>query len=113
MTPERTEKLLSVLRKRQPDLTLIADQINKPRNLSALVRNCDAVGIHTIHAVVPKEGYRTYRGTAKGSDYYVKTRAHGKVESAIQSVRDQGMKVVAAHFSERAIDYRAFDFTQP
>ncbi|MCP4598578.1 tRNA (guanosine(18)-2'-O)-methyltransferase TrmH [Neptuniibacter sp.] len=113
MTPERTEKLLKVLHRRQPDLTLIADQVNKPRNLSALIRNCDAVGIHSVHTVVPKEGYRTYRGTAKGSDFYVKTRQHHDVVSAIETVKAQGMKVVAAHFSDRAIDYRDFDYTQP
>lgn len=113
MTPERTAKLLSVLKRRQKDLTLIADQVNKPRNLSALVRNCDAVGIHAIHTVVPKEGYRTYRGTAKGSDYYVKTRSHQDVTSAIKTVQGSGMKVVAAHFSSEAIDYREFDYTQP
>lgn len=113
MTPERTAKLLAVLERRQPDLSLIADQVNKPRNLSALVRNCDAVGIHAIHTVVPEEGYRTYRGTAKGSDFYVKARQHETVEHAIQTVKDAGMQVVAAHFSEQAKDYREFDFTQP
>ena len=113
MTPERIAKLTSVLHRRQPDLSLIADQVNKPRNLSALVRNCDAVGIHAIHTVVPKEGYRTYRGTAKGSDFYVKTRQHNTVEQAIDVVKGQGMRVVAAHFSSRAIDYRDYDFTQP
>lgn len=113
MTPERTQKLLQVLHRRQPDLSLIADQVNKPRNLSALIRNCDAVGIHSVHTVVPKEGYRTYRGTAKGSDYYVKTLQHTDVLSAIECVKSKGMKVVAAHFSDRAEDYREFDYTQP
>lgn len=113
MTPERTQKLLQVLHRRQPDLSLIADQVNKPRNLSALIRNCDAVGIHSVHTVVPKEGYRTYRGTAKGSDYYVKTLQHTDVLSAIDCVKSKGMKVVAAHFSDRAEDYREFDYTQP
>lgn len=113
MTPERTEKLLQVLKRRQTSLSLIADQVNKPRNLSALIRNCDAVGIHRIHSVVPREGYRTYRGTAKGSDYYVKNSQHYDVVSAINTVKAQGMKVVAAHFTERAIDYREYDYTQP
>ncbi|WP_286238230.1 tRNA (guanosine(18)-2'-O)-methyltransferase TrmH [Neptuniibacter halophilus] len=113
MTPERTQRLLQVLHRRQPDLSLIADQVNKPRNLSALIRNCDAVGIHQVHTVVPKEGYRTYRGTAKGSDFYVKTCQHGDVESAIARVQGEGMQVVAAHFSDRAIDYREFDYTRP
>ncbi|MGH1462150.1 MAG: tRNA (guanosine(18)-2'-O)-methyltransferase TrmH [Neptuniibacter sp.] len=113
MTPERTQKLLRVLYRRQPDLSLIADQVNKPRNLSALIRNCDAVGIHTVHTVVPKEGYRTYRGTAKGSDFYVKTRQHNDVTRAIETVKSQGMKVVAAHFTEKSVDYRDYDYTQP
>lgn len=113
MTPERTAKLLSVLQRRQKDLTLIADQVNKPRNLSALIRNCDAVGIHAVHTVVPREGYRTYRGTAKGSDFYVKTHQYQDVESAIKTVQTSGMKVVAAHFSSEAVDYREFDYTQP
>ncbi len=113
MTPERTAKLRAVLERRQADLTLIADQVNKPRNLSALIRNCDAVGIHSIHTVVPKEGYRTYRGTAKGSDFYVKNRQHQSIESAVDTVKSAGMQVVAAHFSDQAVDYREIDFTQP
>ena len=49
MTPEREQRLLEVLRRRQPDLTLIADKVHKPRNIAALVRNCDAVGIPRMH----------------------------------------------------------------
>lgn len=113
MTPERLQKLLSILHRRQPDLTLIADQVNKPRNLSALIRNCDAAGIHSIHTVVPEEGYRTYRGTARGSDFYVKNKTHDTFSEAAKQVRAKGMKIVAAHFSDRAIDYREFDYTQP
>ena len=35
----------TVLAQRQPDLTVLAEQLHKPRNLSAIVRTCDAVGI--------------------------------------------------------------------
>ena len=45
MTPKRIARLRQVLDRRQPDLTLVTDFVHKPRNLSALVRICDAVGL--------------------------------------------------------------------
>ena len=112
MTPERKQKLLGVLQRRQPDLTLIADRVHKPRNVAALVRNADAVGIHQIHCIAPKEGYR-FRGTTQGSDRWVSTVNHESFSEAIDAVRAKGMKIYAAHFSERAVDYRQVDYTQP
>jgi len=113
MTPQRLETLRLLLQRRQTDLTIIADQVNKPRNLSALMRNADAVGIHMIHTVVPEVGYRNYRGTARGSDRYVKCQQHETFQSAYEQIKQQGMTLVAAHFSEQAIPYREFDYTRP
>jgi len=60
ITPERLQRITSVLDRRQPDLTLITDEVHKQRNLAAIVRNCDAVGIDEIHSIVPSEAYQTY-----------------------------------------------------
>lgn len=113
MTPEREQKLLAVLQRRQPDLTLIAEQVHKPRNISALIRNCDAAGIAEMHVVRPPEGYRHYRGTALGSDRWLDTRLHDSLEQAIAAVRAQGMQVYAAHLSAAAVPYREVDYTRP
>lgn len=113
MTPEREEKLLSVLQRRQPDLTLIAEQVHKPRNISALIRNCDAAGVAEVQVVKPKEGYHNYRGTALGSDRWVDVALHETLDSAIDKVRAQGMKVYAAHLSDEAVSYRDVDMTEP
>ncbi|MEH6575441.1 MAG: tRNA (guanosine(18)-2'-O)-methyltransferase TrmH [Amphritea sp.] len=112
MTPERKQKLITTLERRQPDMNLITDQVHKPRNLAALIRTCDAVGIPYAHTVTPKEGYE-FKGTTKGSDRWVKTINHDSCEAAIAAVKSQGMKVYAAHFSERAVDYRSVDYTLP
>ncbi|SIQ66827.1 tRNA (guanosine(18)-2'-O)-methyltransferase TrmH [Marinobacterium stanieri] len=113
MTPEREQKLLSVLQRRQPDLTLIAEQVHKPRNISALIRNCDAAGVPEVQVVKPKEGYHNYRGTALGSDRWVDTALHETLDDAVDKVRAQGMKIYAAHFSDEAVPYREVDYTQP
>lgn len=112
MTPERKQKLISTLEKRQPDLHLITDQVHKPRNLAALIRTCDAVGIPYVHTVTPKTGY-VFKGTAKGSDRWVKTISHNSCQQAIEQVKSKGLKVYAAHFSERAVDYRHVDYAIP
>jgi len=43
MTDRRRQKIDSVLADRQPDLTVLAERLYKPRNFSAIVRTCDAV----------------------------------------------------------------------
>ena len=50
MTPERFQKIKKILNKREKDLTLILDNVNKPHNLAAMIRTCDAIGIGKIHA---------------------------------------------------------------
>ena len=42
-----------MLDRRQPDLTVLTDRVHKPHNLSAILRNCDAVGVLEAHAVPP------------------------------------------------------------
>lgn len=113
MTPERYKKLKRTLDRRQPDLTLITEQIHKPRNIAALVRTSDAVGIQTLHMVWPWDDHRPYSGTAMGSDRWVDVVRHDSMASGIQALQSNGMRVYAAHLSDQSQDYREIDYTQP
>lgn len=113
MTPERIAKLRQVLDRRQPDLTVITDFVHKQRNASAIVRNCDAVGIMTAHAVVDKTDYKAFRGTAMGSHRWVKVIRHASLNQAMEAVRQSGMQVVAAHPAEGSRNYTEIDYTEP
>lgn len=113
MTPERYHKLRQTLDKRQPDLTLLTEQIHKPRNIAALVRTADAVGIHDIHMVWPFDKHRAYSGTAMGSDRWVNIIRHETMGEGIDTLQGRGYKVYAAHFSDQAVDYRSVDYSVP
>ena len=113
MTPERIARLRAVLDKRQPDLTVLTDFVHKQRNLSAIVRNCDAVGIQTLHAVVGDEDYRAFRGTAMGSHSWVDVIRHREPQAVLDDLKVDGYQVLAAHFNQRTVDYRAVDYTRP
>lgn len=113
MTPERYQKIRHTLNLRQPDLTVLTEQLHKPRNIAALVRTCDAVGIHEMNMVWPWDKHRHYSGTAMGSDRWVDIARHDSMTQAINTLHDKHYKIYAAHLSEKAIDYRLIDYTVP
>jgi len=113
MTPERIEKLRAVLDRRQPDLSVITDYVHKGRNLSAIVRTADAVGIADVHCVIGDKDYRSFRGTALGSHRWVNVERYNTVEVPVAALKARGFQIVAAQLSERAIDYHQLDYTLP
>lgn len=113
MTPERYSKLRRTLDLRQPDLTILTEQLHKPRNIAALLRTSDAVGIHELNMVWPWDKHRNYSGTAMGSDRWVDIVRHETMSKAIESLQAKNYKIYAAHLSTSAIDYREVDYTVP
>jgi len=114
VTPDRIARLRQVLAMRQPDLTVITDFVHKQRNLSAIIRNCDAVGIMRVRAVLGEEEYRgAFRGTTMGSHRWVDVERFESVGEALAPLKAQDFQIIAAHLSPDAIDYRELDFTRP
>ncbi|GAB4494122.1 MAG: tRNA (guanosine(18)-2'-O)-methyltransferase TrmH [Saprospiraceae bacterium] len=79
MNPSREQKLRSVIRQSQPDLTVVLENIFDPLNISAVLRSCDAVGVREVFVVYTKQyldkrglvlGKRTSGGTFKWIDVY-------------------------------------------
>ena len=112
MTPERWRTLNRVLNVRQPDLTVLLDNVHKPHNLSAILRTCDAVGVLAAHAVWPNPKLRPSGGIAAGADKWVPVHTHRTVDSAIRQLRAQGFRVLVATRSEHAQDYCLPDYIQ-
>ena len=54
MTPERHQRLTSVLNKRQGDITIVLENVFDPHNISAVMRTADAVGVQDIYILNTK-----------------------------------------------------------
>jgi tRNA (guanosine-2'-O-)-methyltransferase len=113
MTPERVARLDAVLAKRQPDLTVFAENLHKPRNFSAMVRNCDAVGINQMHTLPGENELRTHWNTSQGAEKWMRIKTHKSSRNACTYLKSNGFKLVAAHLSDAAIDYREVNYSQP
>jgi tRNA (guanosine-2'-O-)-methyltransferase len=113
MTQRRYHRIQQMLRRRQPDLTLIAEDVHKPHNLSAILRSADAVGVERVHATNPTGGLPTYSATSASAERWVELLVHPDLASAVASVRASGVQLLAAHFAPDACDFRAVDYTLP
>jgi tRNA (guanosine-2'-O-)-methyltransferase len=113
MTPQRYQKLRQVLDSRQPDLTVLLDNVHKPHNFSAILRSCDAVGVFEAHAVWQDPTLRPSRLTSSGTGKWVGIRTHPDIDSAVADLRGLGFRLIAAHPENGALDYRDIDYTRP
>lgn len=113
MTPEREKRLTDVLIKRQPNLTVVLENVFDPHNISAVMRTCDAVGIQEIYVLntaIPRHkkwGARSSSSAAK----WLTIHQFTEMEACFQALRKKYDKIFCTHLSQDAVDLYALDFT--
>src|SRR5687767_8751451 len=101
MTSERRDKLLQVLSKRQPDLTVVLENVFDPHNISAVMRTCDAVGIQEIYILntrIPphrKWGAKSSSSAAK----WLTIHSFDNTEACFSTLRSRYSKILTTHLS--------------
>ena len=113
LLPRRFERLKSVLNHRMADLTVLLEHVEKPHNLSAILRSCDAVGALEAHIVSLQGRPRTFNSTAQGSQKWVALNDHPDIETAISNLKNKGFQFYGTHLGVEAKDYRDCDFKGP
>jgi tRNA (guanosine-2'-O-)-methyltransferase len=113
MTPDRFRRLRAVLDRRQPDLTVLMDNVHKRHNFAAVMRTCDAVGVLEVHGVWPDPRYRPSHDASAGVGKWLPVRTHETIEAAAAALHARGFTIVAAHAAPGAVDFRTVDYARP
>lgn len=114
MTPQRSEKLLKVLQKRQANLTVVLENVQDPHNISAVMRTCDAVGIQDIYVVttkIPRHkkwGYKSSSSALK----WLTIHKFDSIEECVKELRKKYSKILTTHLSSDAISLHDINFTE-
>jgi tRNA (guanosine-2'-O-)-methyltransferase len=114
MTPERTDKLIKVLSKRQSNLTVVMENVQDPHNISAVLRTCDAVGIQDIYILttkIPRHkkfGYKSSSSALK----WLTIHEFDHLEECMNAVRKNFSKILTTHLSSDAVQLYDIDFTE-
>ncbi|CAN5413838.1 tRNA (guanosine(18)-2'-O)-methyltransferase TrmH [soil metagenome] len=114
MTPERTERLLQVLDKRQPDLTVILENVLDPHNISAVMRTCDAVGIHEIFVLnshIPRHKKFGPRSSSS-ADKWLTIHQFEDLETCVAAVRKKYDFIYTTHLASNAVSLYELDLTR-
>jgi tRNA (guanosine-2'-O-)-methyltransferase len=114
MLTERTEKLLQVLHQRQPDLTVILENVNDPHNVSAVMRTCDAVGISELYVLNTTIARHKRFGprSSSSADKWVAIRQFEDLDECIQAVRQKYDFIYTTHLATDAITLYELDLTR-
>ena len=110
--PRRFERIKNVLNCRMKNLTVLVEAVNKPHNLSAILRTCDAAGVFEANFISEKDKVKTFNSTAQGSQKWVKLNNHETTISAISELKKKGFKLYGTTLNERSTDYRNFDYSE-
>jgi len=113
MNPDRFARLRSALARRQPDLTVLMDRVSKSHNFSAILRNCDAVGVLDAHVVPPLWGLDLHHGSSGGTRKWIYVHRHSDATNAVARLKEEGFSLVAAHPAQDSVDFREVDYTVP
>ena len=110
--PRRFQRIKNVLNSRMGDLTVLIEGVNKPHNLSAIIRTCDAAGVFQANFICDNSNVKTFNSTAQGSQKWVKLRNHESYLEATNMLRKEGFKLYGTSLNKDSIDYRDLDFTK-
>ena len=113
LLPRRFERLKSVLNRRISDLTVLIENVEKPHNLSAIIRSCDAVGVLEAYAIFKKEKFLTFNSTAQGSQKWVQINQYQETCKAITVLKNKGFKLYGTNLNPKSLDYRECNFKGP
>ena len=114
MNPQRKEKLVSVLDKRQDNLTIVLENVFDPHNISAVMRTCDAVGVQEVYILntkIPRHkkwGPKSSSSAAK----WLSVHQYENAEECFSSLRKRYSSILTTHLTNDALSLHQLDLTR-
>lgn len=113
-TSKRIEKMRMVLKNRQPDLSIICENIHDPHNVSAILRSCDSVGVQQVYLLYNHEEFpKLVKKSSASAKKWIETI---KVKNEIElreKLKSEGRTIYATHINQKADSIFNVDWTQP
>jgi tRNA (guanosine-2'-O-)-methyltransferase len=106
------EKIRGVLARRQPDLTVVMENIHDPHNVSAIFRTCDAVGVMQVELLYTQEKFpRIGKKSSSSASKWLDRRRHTSVDECYRVLREEGFRIYATHLGPGSVSIYDLDLT--
>lgn len=110
----RLERFREVLRRRQKDLVVFVENVKNEHNFSAILRTCDAVGIHRVFYYYEGKGdVSINEGISLGAQKWLFLERVHNVPERLERLKREGFQLVVTWIGEGSVDFREVDYTRP
>lgn len=113
-TSQREERIRDVLSRRQPDLTVVLENVHDPHNVSAVLRSCDAIGVLRVHTVYTVEERPAAFGrmTSASASKWIEVVHHDSIRGCYEVLRREGTLILATALRDDSSSLYDLDLTQ-
>ena len=109
----RIARLEYVLNHRQPDLTVVMENIHDPHNVSAMLRSCDAAGVWEAQLLYNRDAFpKIGKKSSASAGKWVERRKFKTVAECYAKLRSEGFRIYATRLDDKARSLYDFDLTQ-
>ncbi len=84
ITPRRIARMKKVLEQRTRYIACVLEDLYDPRNGSAVIRHCDALGIQEVHAIGGRNKFRTEQQVDMGTAQWLDVKIYNQKEEDSQ-----------------------------
>lgn len=98
VNPERVERIDGVLANRTRHLTVALENIYQTHNASAVVRNCECLGVQDMHVVESVNRFQPHKSIVQGAAKWVTLRRYRGANATVdclQGLKDAGYRIAA------------------
>jgi tRNA (guanosine-2'-O-)-methyltransferase len=109
----RLARLEAVLKQRQPDLTVVMENIHDPHNVSAMLRSCDAAGVYEAQLLYNRDAFpKIGKKSSASAGKWVERRKFKTVSDCYANLHAEGFLIYATRLDEMAQSLYDLDLTR-
>ncbi len=113
LSPERKERIESVLANRTYKILPVLENLYDRGNLSAVLRSAEAFGLQQVHLIELNEKFKVANRVTQGAEKWIDLKRWKETESCLKHLKDRGYQVIGADLGEHSKSISEFDFTRP
>jgi tRNA (guanosine-2'-O-)-methyltransferase len=100
MAEKRRARVEGALERRLGSVVAVMESIHRRHNASAIIRSCEAFGVHEVHMVIGK--FRPSKGASRGAERWLDVRRHVDIETCVGALKARAFRVYVADLAPDA-----------